>query len=279
MSSRPAPACSAGAGPPARPARTVRPSAGGRPSPEAGPDPGARPGSGPGDPAGDADPGAPEGPSRAGAPEGPSGAAGGPPDRARSWKRRLAEDGAILVLAVAVAVLVRTFVAQAYWIPSGSMIPQLEINDRVVVSRLAYDLHPVHRGDIVVFKSPPGIEPPTPKPTNILAQGVQDVGVALGFAQDQTVLIKRVIGLPGDRVEGIDGHVMVNGELLVEPYLPRGTVTSSFGPVTVPAGEVFVMGDNRGDSLDSRVFGPIPESHIVGRAIWKVWPVWRPSFL
>lgn len=198
---------------------------------------------------------------------------------ARSPKRRLAEDGAILALAVMVAVLVRTFVAQAYWIPSGSMIPQLEINDRVVVSRLAYDLHAVHRGDIVVFKSPPGIEPPAPEPSNVVARGVHDVGVALGFAQDQTVLIKRVIGLPGDRVEGRDGHVYINGELLVEPYLPKGTVTSTFGPVTVPPGRVFVMGDNRGDSLDSRVFGPIPESHIVGRAIWKVWPVWRPSFL
>lgn len=198
---------------------------------------------------------------------------------ARGWKRRLGEDSLILVLAVVVAILVRTFVAQAYWIPSGSMIPQLQINDRVVVSRLAYDLHRVHRGDIVVFKSPPGIEPPVAQPSNILARGVHDIGVALGFAQDQTVLIKRVIGLPGNRIEGRNGHVYINGELLVEPYLPKGTVTSTFGPITVPPGHVFVMGDNRGDSLDSRVFGPIPESSIIGRAIWKVWPVWDASFL
>ncbi len=212
--------------------------------------------------------------------DGGDGAPGtGRPRPGRGWKRRLGEDGLILVLAVGVAILVRTFVAQAYWIPSGSMIPQLQINDRVVVSRLAYDLHPVHRGDIVVFKSPPGVEPPVPQPSNVLARGIHDIGVALGFAQDQTVLIKRVIGLPGDRVEGRNGHVYINGELLVEPYLPKGTVTSTFGPVTVPPGHVFVMGDNRGDSLDSRVFGPIPESSIVGRAIWKVWPIWDASFL
>jgi signal peptidase I len=103
--------------------------------------------------------------------------------------------------------------------------------------------------------------------------------VAFGFAQDQTVLIKRVIGLSGDRISASGGRVYVNGELLVEPYLPKGTITTSFGPLIVPPGHVWVMGDNRGDSLDSRVFGPIPEGHIVGRAIWKVWPAWMASFL
>lgn len=194
-------------------------------------------------------------------------------------RRRLAENGLIVVLAVAVAVVVRSFVAQAYWIPSASMEPQLQINDRVVVSRLAYHLHPPRRGDIVVFKSPPGIEPPPPAPSDPVLRALHDVGVALGFAQDQTVLIKRVIGLPGEQVSGRDGHVYIDGDRLIEPYLPRGTFTSSFGPVIVPPGYVFVMGDNRTNSLDSRVFGPVPESTIVGRAIWKVWPPWRPSFL
>lgn len=197
----------------------------------------------------------------------------------RGWRRRLTEDGAVLVLAVAIAIVVRTFVAQAYWIPSGSMIPQLQVNDRVVVSRLSYHLHPVHRGDIIVFKSPPGVEPPISPPSNFVSAGFHDIGVALGFAQDQTVLIKRVIGLPGERIWATGGHVYVDGRFLVEPYLPKGTFTSTFGPLTVPIGHVFVMGDNRGDSLDSRVFGPIPEAHIVGRAIWKVWPFWNASFL
>lgn len=205
-----------------------------------------------------------------------------PPDRPRASRRRRlrwAEDAAIVALAVVIAIVVRAFIAQAYWIPSASMVPQLHINDRVVVSRLAYDLHAVHRGDIVVFKSPPGIEPPPHLSSDPVSRAFHDVGVAFGFAQDQTVLIKRVIGLPGDRISASGGHVYIDGQLLVEPYLPKGTTTTSFGPLIVPAGHVWVMGDNRGDSLDSRVFGPIPESHIVGRAIWKVWPAWMASFL
>ena len=196
-----------------------------------------------------------------------------------SRRRRWAEDGAIIVMAIFVAVVVRAFVAQAYWIPSASMVPQLHINDRVVVSRLAYHLHSPRRGDIVVFKSPPGVEPPPSLPSNPIGRVFRDAGVALGFAQDQTVLIKRVVGLPGERVAGSGGHVYINGELLVEPYLPKGTYTTSFGPIVVPAGDVWVMGDNRGNSLDSRYFGPIPVKTIVGRAIWKVWPPWVASFL
>lgn len=203
--------------------------------------------------------------------------------------RRLIEDGAIIALAIGVAVLVRAFVAQAYWIPSASMEPQLHVNDRVVVSRLAYHLHPPRRGDIVVFNSPPGVEPPNAEPSNPLSRAFHDVGVALGFAQDQTVLIKRVIGLPGETLDIHGGHVYINGDLLVEPYLPKGVEScapdtqppncGSFGPTVVPAGHVFVMGDNRGDSEDSRFFGAIPESSIIGRAIWKVWPPWATSFL
>lgn len=189
------------------------------------------------------------------------------------------EDGALVVFAIVIAILVRTFVAQAYYIPSASMEPQLNIDDRVVVSRLAYDLHGIHRGDIVVFQSPPGVEPPNSVPSDPLVRVIRDVGVALGFTQDHTVLIKRVIGLPGDTVEGRDGHVYVNGELLLEPYLPKGTVTSSFGPVRILPGHVWVMGDNRGDSEDSRFFGSVPAHSVVGRAVWRVWPPWRPAFL
>ena len=194
-------------------------------------------------------------------------------------RKRLIEDGALVVVAIIAAILVRSFVAQAYYIPSASMEPQLHIDDRVVVSRLAYDLHGIHRGDIVVFQSPPGVEPPNSVPNDPLVRVLRDVGVALGFTQDHTVLIKRVIGLPGDTVEGKDGRVYVNGDLLVEPYLPKGTFTSTFSPVKIPAGHLWVMGDNRGDSEDSRYFGPIPAHSIVGRAVWRVWPPWRPAFL
>lgn len=181
---------------------------------------------------------------------------------------------ALVAIALLVAIVVRAFIAQAYYIPSASMEPQLKIDDRVVVSRLSYDLHSIHRGDIVVFKAPPTLDKDHGN-----GSWLRSIGAALGLVEDHTVLIKRIIALPGETVSGRDGHVYISGEMLVEPYLPRGTFTSTFGPVTVPPGDVWVMGDNRGDSEDSRYFGPIPEHTIVGRATWKVWPPWRTSFL
>lgn len=171
--------------------------------------------------------------------------------------------------------VVRAFVAQAYYIPSASMVPQLKVYDRVVVSRIAYHLHPVHRGDIVVFKAPPGLD----KTGHEGGSFLRSIGAALGVVEDHTVLIKRVIGLPGEIVSGRNGHVYIGDERLVEPYLPEGTYTSNFGPIVVPPGYVWVMGDNRGNSEDSRYFGPIPQHTIVGRAEWKVWPPWSASFL
>jgi signal peptidase I len=214
----------------------------------------------------------------------------GPSHRSTArWRRRLVEDAVLVVIAVVAAVLIRTLVAQVYYIPSSSMVPQLRVDDRVVVSRLAYHLHPVHRGDIIVFRAPPGIGSSPHSSRGEVARLAHGIGVALGVTEDQTVLIKRVIGLPGETVTAHDGSVYVDGDLVVEPYLPRGTTTSSFGtssfgtssfgPVRIPSGFVWVMGDDRGDSEDSRVFGPVAERTIIGRAIWKVWPPWRTSFL
>lgn len=195
-----------------------------------------------------------------------------------SSKRHLAEGAGLVALAIVVAVIVRTFVLQAYYIPSASMVPQLRVNDRVVVSRLAYGLHRPHRGDIVVFAAPPGEALPTPH-RNLASRVVHDVGSGLGLSTDQTVLIKRVIGLPDETVQGQGGRIYINGRQLIEPYLPKTTRTSTFGPEQIPAGRVWVMGDNRGDSSDSRVFGAIPERTIVGRAVWRIWPPQRASFL
>ncbi|MDQ1426832.1 MAG: signal peptidase [Acidimicrobiaceae bacterium] len=149
------------------------------------------------------------------------------------------------------AIVVKTFLIQAFFIPSGSMEPTLKPGDRVLVNKLSYKLHDVHRGDIVVFKRPPS------------------------EADDPTIkdLIKRVIGLPGDRIEGRDGVVYINGQPLKEPYLPPGTTTASLPLQTVPAGQYFVMGDNRGNSKDSRFIGTIPKNLIVGRAFVRVWPL------
>ncbi|MDQ6839927.1 MAG: signal peptidase I [Actinomycetota bacterium] len=198
--------------------------------------------------------------------------------RFHSPRRYLAEGVGLVVLAIIVAVVVRTFVLQAYYIPSASMVPQLRVNDRVVVSRLAFDLHRPHRGDIVVFPAPPG-EAPLLSRRGLASRLIHDVGAGVGLSTDQTVLIKRVIGLPGETVQGQGGRVYINGRLLIEPYLPKTTATSTFGPERVPPGMAWVMGDNRGNSSDSRVFGAIPEHTIVGRAVWKIWPPQRASFL
>jgi signal peptidase I len=189
----------------------------------------------------------------------------------------------LVAVAVVVAVLVKSFVAQAFYIPSGSMLPQLQINDRVVVSKLAYDLHAPRRGDIVVFLAPPSQQPVQANQSEpTIVRWLRDAGEAIGVVTPSTEdYIKRVIGLPGDVVQARGGHVYVDGRLLVEPYLPKGVVTADFGPVVVPPDRLWVLGDNRGDSCDSRCFpeGAIPESSVIGRAVFRVWPVGDISFL
>lgn len=174
-----------------------------------------------------------------------------PPISQRSSFRGAVEWVAIIAAALLVALVVKTFLIQAFYIPSGSMEPTLKPGDRVLVNKLSYRLHGVHRGDIVVFKRPPS------------------------EADDPTIkdLIKRVIGLPGDTIEGRGGQVFINDRELNEPYLPDGTVTNSLTRYTVPPGQYFVMGDNRGNSKDSRFIGPIAAHLIVGRAFVRVWPL------
>ena len=165
----------------------------------------------------------------------------------------------MLVVAVLLAVGVRVYVAQMFYIPSGSMLPTLQIGDRIVVDKLTYHLYAVRRGDIVVFRRPP-LEPAP-------------------YAD----LVKRVIGLPGDTLSLSGGRVMVDGRILEEPWLPDpapetlpSPLSAPFSlnhPYTVPAGYYFVMGDNRTDSEDSRYFGPIPRSLIVGKMAFRVWPL------
>jgi signal peptidase I len=196
-----------------------------------------------------------------------------------SVTRRLLELPILVAVAVTVAVLIKTFVAQAFFIPSASMVPQLKIHDRVVVSKLAYHLHDPRRGDIIVFNAPPQEQQPPSTSHNAVVRILRDFGKAVGVLQDRTEFIKRVIALPGETVEGRAGHVYINGRLLSEPYLTPQTVTSDFAPRQVPPRSVWVMGDNRGNSNDSRFFGPIGNSQIVGRTIWRVWPLGHLSFL
>lgn len=168
--------------------------------------------------------------------------------------RSIVEWVAVVVGALVVALVVKTFLFQAFYIPSASMEPTLEKGDRVLVNKLSYDLHDVNRGDVVVF------ELPTDK---VGPDGIKD-------------LIKRVVGLPGEVIETRDGEVYIDGKLLKEPYLPEGT-TTDHPPIekqTIPDGHVFVLGDNRDNSADSRFpgRGPVPIDSIIGRAFIQVWP-------
>ncbi|HVW33656.1 MAG TPA: signal peptidase I, partial [Acidimicrobiia bacterium] len=156
----------------------------------------------------------------------------------------------LIAASLAVALFVRGFLIQAFYIPSESMVPTLVKNDRVLVNKLSYKLHDVHRGDIVVFTAPPG--------------------AATAEVKD---LIKRVIGLPGETIEGRNGSIYINNKPLDEPYLPPDVRSRDFPPEKVPPHRVWVLGDNRQDSRDSTFFKSIDEHSIVGRAFVKIWPL------
>ncbi len=182
--------------------------------------------------------------------------------RSRRFTRTLVEWGVIVVVVLAATVLLRTFVVQSYYIPSGSMLPTLQVGDRIIVDKLSYRFSDPKRGDIVVFSRPP-----------LEGQAYPD-------------LVKRVVGLPGETISSSGGRLTIDGKVLNEPWLPPGpqAYTTSLqevdphprfdlpGPVKIPPGEYYVMGDNRTDSEDSRFFGPIRKSLIVGRAVAVVWP-------
>jgi len=156
------------------------------------------------------------------------------------------------------------------------MLPQLEAGDRVVVSKLSYRFHDPRRGDVVVFDSPTAEDDDGGAfPVKVLREALEAVGVR---KPGETELIKRVVALAGETVSCRDGTVFIDGRLLIEPYLPDDTITAC-EQVTVPDGMLFMMGDNRTNSQDSRRFGPVPEDSLVGRAILRVWPPPRIAFL
>ena len=162
---------------------------------------------------------------------------------------------AVIVVALLISFGLRLFVVESFWIPSPSMEPTLHgyhgcNNDRVLVDKVSYRLHPIRRGDVVVFDRPKEVVDP------------------------DKYLIKRVIGIPGDTVSGHDGKVWIGNRPLSEPYLnSKCGRQPPFRATTVPSGKVFVLGDNRCDSFDSRLFGSIPTSTVVGRAFLVIWPI------
>ena len=179
----------------------------------------------------------------------------------------------LIIVALFVAILVKTFVIQAFYIPSESMVPTLEVGDRVFVSKFMFDGGDVARGDVIVFENP--------NPSEVPDRGVVDgflhwLGEGIGFAQPENEdFIKRVIALPGETIEIHDHTVFIDGRPLAEPYLTKAAKQSmaDFPPHTVPPDQLFVMGDNRGNSADSRFgLGTVPFDKVIGKAFVIIWP-------
>jgi signal peptidase I len=182
------------------------------------------------------------------------------PRRRRRWRRALAETAITILVAALLAGLVRTFAFQTFWIPSSSMVPTIDVYDRVLVQKAFFTWHDVREGQIVVFSHPP-----------------------LDHCPGEGDLVKRVIALPDQTIYSSGNSIYVNGRLLAEPYLPQydplgPPIASSQHPYRVPPGEFYVLGDNRADSCDSRYWGPLKGSSIIGQVVLTFWHESHPEF-
>lgn len=181
--------------------------------------------------------------------------------RRRRRKRALIETAAAIVVALLLAGLVRAFVFQTFWIPSSSMVPTLGVHDRILVQKAFFSWHDIREGDIVVFTHPPLDHCPGPQ---------------------QGDLVKRVIALPGQTIYSTGNSIYINRRLLAEPYLPHHdplgpAIASKQHPFRVPPGEFYMLGDNRAISCDSRYWGPIEGSSIVGKVVLTWWHNGHPE--
>jgi signal peptidase I len=188
------------------------------------------------------------------------------PVKTRSRSRSLTEWGIVVVVAVIVSLLIRTFVFQTFFIPSGSMEPTLQIGDRIIVSKLSVEFGTIHTGDILVFKAPKA--------------------VATVCGDDVADLVKRVIGLPGQTLTSKGNTIYYKNpgdqtwHRLKQPWLQPGVpLGKAIGTVHVTSNHYFMVGDNESDSCDSRYWGTIPRSSIIGKAFLRIWPLSRFDFL
>lgn len=195
----------------------------------------------------------------------------------------LAELPLLMVVALVLALLLKTFLIQAFFIPSQSMVPTLEIGDRVLVNKVLYELRDPRRGEVVVFREDDVVGGPD---TRSLVEKVREsLASGLGASPNERDLIKRIIGLPGETIEMRGGVVLIDGEPLPEELATQGGYLlaedlDDFGPTTVPQDSYFMMGDNRPNSSDSRFsLGPIPRDQLIGRAFVTIWPLDRLSGL
>lgn len=168
------------------------------------------------------------------------------------WRKLVADNARLVAIALTLAFFIRFFIAEPRFIPSPSMVPTLAVGDRLLVEKVSYRLHLPQAGDIAVFEPPPQLQ-------------------EYGYLASQA-FIKRVIGLPGQTVQVSQGQVIVNGQPLNEPYI-LAAPDYEMPPVTVPFGSLFVMGDNRNDSNDSHVWGFLPIQNVIGRAVFRFWPL------
>lgn len=190
----------------------------------------------------------------------------------------LRELPGLILIALVLALLIKTFLVQAFYIPSESMVPTLRNGDRVLVNKLIFNIRDPDRGEIVVFENPNLQE----EDRNPFAAVWHWITEGLGFTVDPNKdFIKRVIAIPGDTIEVRGGRVFVNGQRIREPYLVRNRDRSDFGPYSVPPDTYFMMGDNRANSQDSRspAVGPVPREKIVGKAFVILWPPSRFEWL
>jgi len=172
----------------------------------------------------------------------------------KTLTRWIVEWLGIILVALSAAFLIRAYVFQTFYIPSVSMVPTLQVGDRIIVSKLSTTFGDINRGDVIVFKHPPR----------------EDCGGDTGPNSD---LVKRVIGMPGDELTSRNNTIYVNGKKLVERWEHAPDLGSEIGYVKVPKGHYFMMGDNRPSSCDSRMWGTLPESLIVGKVVLRIWPL------
>ena len=195
----------------------------------------------------------------------------------------LREFPILVIVALAVSLVIKSFLVQFFYIPSGSMENTLQINDRVAVNKIPFISNSINRGDVVVFRDPANWlpEPYADNQNKIIAK-IKDGLVLVGVLPNpaKQYLVKRVIGVAGDNVVGKDGVVTINGKKTIEPYIFAGNKASELDfNVTVPEGKIWVMGDHRGASADSRYHqddvnnGFVPESKVTGRVLGIIWPV------
>jgi signal peptidase I len=197
----------------------------------------------------------------------------------------LIELAVIVVVALGLALGVQAFLVKPYRIPSGSMLPTVRIDQRVLVDRLAMDFSSPHVGDIVVFHPPKNYDEGCADPSEGQNESGQYAAAACQVAwraPSSQTFIKRVVGLPGDHLSIRNGHVIRNGRRETDAYIEpcHGDASCNFPQtITVPRGEYYMMGDNRPDSEDSRFWGPVPRAWIIGKAFLTYWPPDRIGLL